>query len=162
MICSVCKYEWCWICGFQDYNGEGSKPESFNFHFFIVFQCNIFGMLTFLPWYWAILAGILIFSTLPLLIFFFTWSISVALFHDTHIRVPSSKHNRVTQYMALRNHKTKTTVVFVWLPLWLLLITVFGALSFVFTVIITIPFYILSVFVFIRMIWYWNTKRRVE
>ena len=25
MICSVCSHEWCWICGFEDVNGEG-KP----------------------------------------------------------------------------------------------------------------------------------------
>lgn len=155
MICSVCKHEWCWICGFTDFNGEGTKPDGFNFHFIIVFQCNLFGMLTMLPWYWAIIMGIIVFATLPITICLFTFGVSLGLFYDIILRVPY-KQNKLTRLLLTRNHKSKATIIFVLIPLWLILILAFALFSILLTVTIIIPFYILSVLVFIRMIWWWN------
>ena len=153
MICAICKYEWCWICGFKDYNGEGSKSDGFNFHFFIMFQCNMFGLLTFLPWYLSIPLGLLSFVTLPLIIFLFILFISIGLFHDIYLRNPRSYFLKL---FVIRTYNTTAKIIFIFVPLWILLISTFILFSALLMAIIILPFYIMTVFVLIRMIWWWN------
>mmetsp|Transcript_12733 Transcript_12733/g.21467 ORF Transcript_12733/g.21467 Transcript_12733/m.21467 type:complete len:222 (+) Transcript_12733:613-1278(+) len=164
MYCSVCQYEWCWICGFSDFNGENSPKKKFNWHDFIVIPCNIFNMLFMLRWYFSVPLGIIIFATLPLLTIATLLTLFICMFIDE--KKPSSHRTRY-KYFFLKNYKgsscsRRTKFIFLGVPLWTLLICTYIVLTTVLTAIFILPLYATMMFVFMRMIIWWRKKRYIS
>jgi hypothetical protein len=156
MCCSVCKYEWCWICGFKDVNGENAPKKGVNPHDVIVIPCSIFGLMTELKWYYGIPAGILLFALVPIIMFFALTVLQISIFCKTIDKSKCLKNSRAVKIMEGRQGKWWLLIT---IPLWICIIAFFAAISVLIILIGIIPFYISALLVFIRMIWWWNIKR---
>jgi hypothetical protein len=86
--------------------------------------------------------------------------LQIGIFCDEH-----RKNNReIMRIMFFRRSSSKYKSVFCLLAiiLWILMIVGSLILSVIFLVVCIVPIYISIVFVFFRMIWWWNKKRRIE
>ena len=162
MVCGNCHHEWCWICGFEDFNGENAprKEGKVNYHDFITIQCNLFGLLTELPWYGSIPLGLIGLVLVPVIVFFLSMMLMIGIFCD------ENKHSNkaVMQIMFFKKGHSKYKLWFNMLAiiLWILYILFCLLMTVLFIIIFIIPIYISIVFVFFRMIYWWNKKRRIE
>lgn len=148
MRCSACSYEWCWICGFQDINGENAPREKFNPHDFLVIPCAIFQTMLQMKWYYGLPAGISLFALVPLVMFI---AIIACLFKGL---LDIGHKYRLDSYFTCKKNWWLLLIV----PFWVCVTLIFMAISASIVLLGIIPFYILALFVFIRMLWWWKNK----
>ena len=125
------------------------------------------GLITELRWYLAVPLGIVSFIATPILLFLLLALIFIMLF----IEVSMESDTWVRRYFSFDNRRRKVYKsgikatlykIFVCFTFWLLLVSFMLTSAFLMTIILTIPVYIINIFIMFRMIYWWNAKKRLQ
>ena len=125
------------------------------------------GLITELRWYLAVPLGIVSFIATPILLFLLLALIFIMLF----IEINMESDTWVRRYFSFDNRRRKVYKsgikatlykIFVCFTFWLLLVSFMLTSAFLMTIILTIPVYIINIFIMFRMIYWWNAKKRLQ
>ena len=124
-------------------------------------------MITDLRWYFAVPLGIVSFIATPILLFLLLTLIFIMLFidftmeSDTCVRRYFSFNNRLRK---VYKSGTKSIMykIFVCFTFWITLVSVMLTSAFLMTILLTIPVFIINIFIMFRMMYWWNAKKKIQ